>query len=185
MWYRRTPETLPACYQRLSFIGKPLGKDSEVMASRGLTPFTEGHRLRQVGVFFPQSDTPVTPKNSFLSGKEPTLPLEPGTKLRQEATNARAPARITQRTPSFPLPGSRPRRRLPAPRLASSVSRRGISIDPRDMMATPLSAEPPPRNGPSCAHFPSQTPTDPDVLGPRAGGGGLAPPPRRNQPIPA
>jgi len=37
------------------------------------------------------------------------------------------------------------------------------------MMATPLPAEPPARNSPFRVHFPSQTPTDPDVLGQRAG----------------
>ncbi|KAM6359749.1 uncharacterized protein FN964_005280 isoform 1-T4 [Alca torda] len=137
------------------------------MASRGLTPFTEGNRRRQVWVFFPQAKH---------CDPQQLIPLSEGTD-----TSPRARDKTTTGGDKHPRPGTHhtahtlpsPSRDQaaappPSPRLASSVSRRGISIDPRDMMATPLSAEPPARNGPPGAHFPSQTPTDPDVLGQRA-----------------
>lgn len=145
MRYRKTPDRPPACSQRLSFISKPLGKDREVTATRGQTPFTEGHRRRQVWVSFRKAIHLWTPQQ--------LIPLREGSdtppRARDRTTRGgdKRPRHGTHHTarPSLPSPRDQAAPPPPSPRLASSVSRRGISIDPRDMMATPLSSEPPSR----------------------------------------
>lgn len=182
MWGRRTPARLPGC---------PQGSPSTHSARTGRLQLPEGRHRSPRGTGerrfrFPSAKRYTCKLNSSLrSRKAATLPT-PGQNCEREGqTNARPVAH--HRAAPFLLP---PRDQAPppapSPRLASSVSRSGISMDPRDMMATPLSAEPRARNGRRARTSPHKHRLTRTCSGKgTGGGGGTAPPLRRNEPIAA